>query len=184
MRIGVHQPYLFAYPGYYQLIGSVDKFVFGDDYQYIKGGYINRNFFPRPFTFRLRKHSNYDKIKDLYFFDIEDDKKRFKRVTGLKADKYLDLLKQGDSISVNVARVTRAICDELDIHTPFYFSSDLKHGKFAEGVIDMVKALGGDTYVNAPGGRSLYNQDMFGKITLEFIDTKPSPSILYELCRE
>ena len=182
MRIGVHQPYLFPYKGYFDLIASVDKFVFGDDYQYIKGGYINRNFFPKLFTFRLSKHSNYDKINQVYFKDIEEDKLRFGRVTGLIADKYLRELKQEDSISVNIARVTRKICDDLGIHTPFYFSSDIPHRKFSDGIMDMVKALGGDTYVNAPGGRSLYTQEMFGDIKLEFIDTTPSPSIICDLC--
>ena len=182
MKIAVHQPYLFPYPGYFKLIASVDKFVFGDDYQFIKGGYINRNFFPELFTFRLRKHSNYDKIKDIYFKDIEEDKKIFKRKFNLGVDRFFDELRQEDSISVNIARVTRKICDEMGIKTPFYFTSDIPHRKFSDGIVDIVKSLGGDTYVNAPGGRKLYNQEMFGDIKLDFIRTKPSPSILCKIC--
>jgi hypothetical protein len=45
----------------------------------------------------------------------------------------------------------------------------------------MVKYLGGDTYVNLPGGKKLYNQSMFGDIKLEFIETTPAPSILCEI---
>ncbi len=41
--LGVMQPYLFPYLGYYQLVSAVDKFVFYDDVTFIKGGYINRN---------------------------------------------------------------------------------------------------------------------------------------------
>lgn len=37
------QPYFFPYLGYYQLAGSVDRFVFFDDVAYIKKGFINRN---------------------------------------------------------------------------------------------------------------------------------------------
>jgi hypothetical protein len=37
------QPYLFPYIGYFQLMKAVDVFVFHDDVQYIKAGWVNRN---------------------------------------------------------------------------------------------------------------------------------------------
>ena len=37
------QPYLFPYIGYFQLISASDQFVFYDDVNYIKQGWINRN---------------------------------------------------------------------------------------------------------------------------------------------
>ena len=43
MRLGIMQPYLFPYLGYFQLIGAVDKFVLLNDVQYINRGWINRN---------------------------------------------------------------------------------------------------------------------------------------------
>ena len=43
MRLGIMQPYFFPYIGYFQLIKSVDKFIFYDDVNYINGGWINRN---------------------------------------------------------------------------------------------------------------------------------------------
>jgi hypothetical protein len=178
MRIGINQPYLFPYKGYFDLIASVDKFVLYDDAKYIKGGWINRNYFPELFTFRLRKHSDYAQINQCYFYDIEADKKQFKRKTGINADRYLNELRQDLNLAFNCSRTLRKICDDLAIFTPFYFSSDYPHGKSVQGVLDIVKALGGDTYVNLPGGKSLYNQKQFGDIKLEFIETKPGPSIL------
>ncbi|MDX9930187.1 MAG: WbqC family protein, partial [Bacteroidales bacterium] len=38
------QPYIFPYLGYFQLIQSVDRFVLYDDVNYVKGGWVNRNF--------------------------------------------------------------------------------------------------------------------------------------------
>lgn len=178
MRIGIMQPYLFPYKGYFDLIRSVDKFVVADDYKYIKGGWINRNYFPHLFTFRLKKHSDYIKINQCSFYDIEDDKKLFKRSTRLKADKYLDLMKQEYDLSHNITLTLQEICKTLGIDTPFYFSSQISHSKFVNGILDITKALGGDTYVNLPGGKVLYNQEQFGDIKLEFIETKPEPSIL------
>ena len=43
MIVGVMQPYLFPYLGYYQLVNHCDKFVFYDDVNFITRGYINRN---------------------------------------------------------------------------------------------------------------------------------------------
>ena len=37
------QPYFFPYIGYFQLIAQSDIFVFHDEVQYIKNGWINRN---------------------------------------------------------------------------------------------------------------------------------------------
>lgn len=39
------QPYLFPYLGYFQLLHAVDEFIFLDDVKYIKRGWINRNKF-------------------------------------------------------------------------------------------------------------------------------------------
>ena len=43
MKLAIMQPYFFPYIGYFQLINAVDKFVFYDDVNFIKGGWINRN---------------------------------------------------------------------------------------------------------------------------------------------
>src|SRR3974390_535609 len=46
------QPYLFPYLGYFQLAHAVDRFVFYDDVNYIKNGWINRN----RILYRARPH--------------------------------------------------------------------------------------------------------------------------------
>lgn len=43
MKLEIMQPYFFPYVGYFKLIESVDKFVFYDDVDFIKNGWINRN---------------------------------------------------------------------------------------------------------------------------------------------
>ena len=181
MKIGIHQPYLFPYRGYFELIDAVDAFVLYDDAKYMKGKYINRNYFPDLFTFKLRHHSDYAKINQCYFHDIEADKERFLRKTKLHAEKYLRPLTQEDNLVINIHKTIKLICKELGITTPIYFSSNIPHGKAVQGVLDIVRALGGDTYVNLPGGKSLYTQDMFEEITLEFLETESGDSILCSL---
>ena len=41
--VSMMQPYLFPYLGYFQLIALSDVFVLGDDLQYVKGSWMNRN---------------------------------------------------------------------------------------------------------------------------------------------
>ena len=43
MKLGIMQPYLFPYIGYFQLINYVDSFVLFDDIQFINKGWVNRN---------------------------------------------------------------------------------------------------------------------------------------------
>ena len=43
MKLGIMQPYFFAYMGYYQLINTVDEFIIYDNIKYTKKGWINRN---------------------------------------------------------------------------------------------------------------------------------------------
>src|SRR5690606_22549366 len=42
-KLAIMQPYIFPYIGYFQLIDAVDSFVFYDDVNFIKRGWINRN---------------------------------------------------------------------------------------------------------------------------------------------
>ena len=45
MKLSSMQPYLFPYIGYFQLIEAADVFVIGDSVQYIKNGWVNRNYY-------------------------------------------------------------------------------------------------------------------------------------------
>ena len=62
MKLGIMQPYLFPYIGYFQLINAVDKFIILDDVNFINRGWINRNYIlvngkKNLFTIPLKKAS-------------------------------------------------------------------------------------------------------------------------------
>ena len=62
------------------------------------------------------------------------------------------------------------ICDYLDIHTKLILSSELEKDTslVAEAkVIDIVKRLSGDRYLNAIGGQELYSKEHFADNGLE-----------------
>ncbi|TWO66648.1 WbqC family protein [Caenimonas sedimenti] len=43
MKLALMQPYFFPYLGYFSLLAAVDRFVFYDEVQWIKNGWVNRN---------------------------------------------------------------------------------------------------------------------------------------------
>ena len=43
MKVAIMQPYFFPYLGYFQLIESADNFIFYDDVNFKKKGWVNRN---------------------------------------------------------------------------------------------------------------------------------------------
>lgn len=63
------QPYFVPHLGYFQLIKEVDTIVLTDDYEYSKGGWINRNRIVsqgeiRYLTLPLEAGSDYSKIRE------------------------------------------------------------------------------------------------------------------------
>jgi len=180
-RIAVMQPYLFPYKGYFDLIESVDKFVVYDDAQWIKGGWINRNYFPERFTFSVAKHPRSAKINECYYYNLKADIERFPIKNNLTEYVFMRMA-PNYSVSYNNILALEEVCRHLKIKTPFYVSSDIQHRRGAQGLVDIVNKLGGTTYVNSPGGRDLYTQEQFGDIKLEFIETEVGHSIICECC--
>src|SRR5699024_2218756 len=66
--IAIMQPYFLPYIGYFQLIAAVDRFIFYDDVDFIKNGWINRNRIlingePKYLTIPCKNVSSNKKIK-------------------------------------------------------------------------------------------------------------------------
>jgi hypothetical protein len=192
MKLAIMQPYFFPYLGYFQLVHAVDTFVFYDDVNYIKNGWINRNRLllngePRYFTVPLSGASPFAPI-DATGFDAEDARWKRKmletfRVAYRKAphrDTALGLLEaclglpshligelaRHSVVSVlDLLGVRRAVRDTSRI----YGNGDLKG---PARVVDICRREGASTYVNAPGGRALYDDRMFrpAGIELKFLD--------------
>jgi len=61
----------------------------------------------------------------------------------------------------------------LDLDCEIFFSSQLLQSKEKgqKGVLNLVKAVGGEKYVNPPGGRNLYDPLFFSKngVSLNFL---------------
>lgn len=192
MKVAIMQPYLFPYLGYFQLINAIDTFIFYDDVNFIKGGWINRNRIVVDdnvtfFTVPLAKASSFKKISETeikksafqlwkikFFRTLEQSYKE-----APYCNKVLPLVKEVFEKQQNISSLSKysilAVLEYLRIEKNFVYSSskygnDQKTGE--QRVIDICLKEDATHYYNAIGGKDLYNEKMFHEegIELRFLE--------------
>jgi len=193
LKTAIMQPYFFPYIGYFQLIHSVEQFVIYDDVTYIKNGWINRNRYllngqAKFFTLSLNQASSFIPINQTFILDEKyKTKQKILKTFGMaysKAPFYKTafglieeiIMNTDNNIATYNESSIRKICDYCGIKTSIYVSSKINKNvslKSQDKVIDICKNLCTSTYVNAPGGRSLYNHEIFNDngMELKFLRT-------------
>ena len=187
------QPYLFPYLGYFQLVNTVDVFVFADDVNFKKGGFINRNKIQfnneeRYVTVPCIKRSQNKLINEV---QISAETKGYPenilhtiKLTYSKAPFFTDVFpiiesifnSEVDSISILAAYSVELVSNYLEINVDFRFSSlSFNHTKGQEKsirLINITKELGGTTYINPIGGTNIYNKKFFESqgVKLNFLE--------------
>lgn len=185
--IAIMQPYLFPYLGYFQLIMASDTFVLFDDVNYIKKGYINRNNIllngaAYRFTVPVQNVSQNKKINEHYFSNDTDAILKTFSMAYLKAPYFADVFPIVERALKSSERKVSSVCFDsindilnyLGIEKKIVFSSDIAYDRCASAtdkLIEITKVLGSNYYINAIGGRNLYEYDYFKSkdITLAFI---------------
>ena len=195
-KVAIMQPYIFPYLGYFQLIESVDKFVFYDDVNFIKQGWINRNSIlqngnPITFTIPLKKASSYSKINEVeinlalyqkwenkFWKTISQSYSKAPYFTETKKLLEEVLIEPNSSISELASNSILKVLDYLNISKAISYSSesfsDSKELDKADRIISITKELNSNSYINRMGGKSLYNKDYFkmNGIELNFIENQ------------
>jgi len=188
------QPYIFPYIGYFQLFEVCDIFVSYDDVQYIRRGWINRNRIlfnanSKYITFPVNKAPRNTTI-DRYFFHENIGNEKEKILSTLrqlysKAPFFQsvypcleDILKVNENnVAEFVKNSLKRILDYLGISVEIRRSSHLRFDKSLKGqdrIIAILKALGGNCYINPIGGQDLYSPAEFAanNIDLRFLNCK------------
>ena len=191
MKLGIMQPYFMPYIGYFQLMKAVDKYVVYDDVNYIKGGWANRNHIlingeKEMFTVTLQKASQNKLFNEIVIGD--DFKKLMKTLQmnysrAINFDQTMVLMERiisfpNKQLAVFIANSFREILSYLSVETEILMSSEIPKDNSLRGkdkIIQICEILGADTYYNAVGGKSLYDQEEFREhgITLNFVDSLP-----------
>ncbi|MAP80965.1 MAG: hypothetical protein CL526_07730 [Aequorivita sp.] len=194
MKAAIMQPYIFPYLGYFQLIKAVDAFVFYDDVNFIKRGWINRNKILLNNKEKLISFpcigASQNKLINEVQVDLSD-KQYLKLIQTIeqaynKAPYYKEVYpiieKVFNSSAKNIAELAihsiKIVSEYIGINTEFYVSSEsfgeTKGIDKADRLIAISKNLGSNTYINALGGIELYNKAYFKLKNIELHFLKPS----------
>ena len=192
------QPYFFPYVGYFSLLASVELFVFLDDVNFIKKGWINRNNIllngqSQRITIPCKQISQNKHIRDIEVdFDLKARGKMVKTLEQAysKSPFFQDFFPlvsdfiHSDTTS-NIAELAAnsviLVCDYLDLKVDFKFSSEshahTQNLKGADRLIAIAKEEDASQYHNPPGGRDLYSKEIFENegIPIHFIQNELIP---------
>lgn len=187
MKLAIMQPYLFPYIGYFQLINAVDKFVFYDDVQFIKGGWINRNYIlengkkKHLITLHLDHASPNRRINEIRVKDNSRKLLKTIRMNYIRAP-YFDVVFPiiervvqyaqqkpllSDVASLSILEVSKYLKIETDfVFSSKYYAETLKLGR-VQRLTSICTMEGAKIYTNPFGGRGLYSRDEFIKSGVE-----------------
>lgn len=190
MKIAVMQPYFFPYIGYFQLISAVDKFVFYDDVNFIKNGWINRNRIivnneTVYLTVQLRGASPNKKINEVQFTDNRKKLLKTVHMAYRRAPFYNDvfpLIEQCMNFETNKINELAMfsilkVMEFLSLKTKLEISS-VKYAKYSSlSRVDRLKMIcnsnGANEYINSVGGESLYQKNDFEKSNIKLYFLHP-----------
>ncbi|MHA8065092.1 WbqC family protein [Aquirufa sp. ROCK2-A2] len=181
MSVAIMQPYFFPYLGYFQLVQSVDDFVFYDDVMFIKKGWINRNQILMQdkaflFTIPLFKQSQNKTIREStiswgnefpnkWLVQLQSAYKKAPHYDAVRS--LIDDILQGKPESIADLAISSIVktMAYLGIEKRYYKSSELgvldANWDKADRLIEITKFLGSDHYINAKNGQSLYDKSYF-----------------------
>lgn len=192
MKLAIMQPYFFPYIGYFQLVSAVDRFVFYDDVNFIKGGWINRNRIiingeAKYFNLVMRDASSFKLINSIELDASIEWKKKLLRKLEINYSKapffnevfeiICSIISSSSKLLCDVSKNSvMEICHYLKIKTEFIDSSSIYKNanlKSTSRVIDICKRNNATCYINLIGGLELYDRVEFGtnEIDLKFLLT-------------
>lgn len=178
-RIAIMQPYFFPYGGYYRLFAAADVFVVLDCVQFPRRGWVHRNQLtntngePQWMSLPLVKGDrDSTRICDLKFPEnaqnrMEEQIRCFPYLKTIeKKDPRLAAILADFSVSP-VQYLVRGLewaTECLGISRPILISSSLEIPeslKAQDRIIEIAKRMNAKHYINAPGGRGLYEAGAF-----------------------
>jgi hypothetical protein len=190
-KIAISQSNYIPWRGYFDLINSVDEFIFFDEVQFTRRDWRNRNKIlvnnkPTWLTIPLENKGNYSEIiSNMKVFDvnwkirhIEIIKKNYLKAKHFQEIFYFvnKLYQQINSLYLSDINqfLIKEICFSLNIKTKFKKSSEFKIfniGNYdaTERLVDLCYQSGGSTYVTAPAAKNYLRVDEFKKKDMSVI---------------
>lgn len=191
--VAIMQPYLLPYLGYFHLMRAADTFIILDNVNFIKSGWINRNKIlingkECRFSFPVASVSRNKLINEHHFADLEITVKKFIKTLSQvyrKAPQYemaiatiVNVLNcKQTNVALFLAHQFHVLKEYFGIPCEILLSSDLGIPENLRGqdrIIALCREVGAHRYVNAPGGKALYDRGEFARagIDLRFLKLK------------
>ena len=197
MKLAINQPYFFPYLGYFQLLNQVNAFIFLDDVNYIKRGWINHNVIANPhgeelpFSVPLTKPSQNRHINQTLLSPTYPDWRAKWLLTlhhcyaqALNYSVVMPLLQEvvhGPNLVTIADLAERSIvetCKFLGVTNAFARSSEVpKTCGGEERIIELCKNSSTTHYYNLSGGMSLYHAEVFRRHGIELLFVKGTASL-------
>ena len=175
--VAIMQPYFVPYAGYFRLFAAADVFVAYDCVQFPRRGFVHRNKLTdrqgelRYLTLPLAAAPRDTRIDALAFRDdaaavLHREAHRFPALRNAPATDPLMqwLLSPDRPVADYLVAGLRLCAERLDVGRPIHRSSALGLSSDIRGqdrILAIAKAFGARAYVNAPGGRDLYDPEPF-----------------------
>lgn len=196
-RVAVMQPYFLPYAGYFRLFAAVDEFVVYDCVQFPRRGRVHRTEVPGPMgaaawlTLPLASQPRDTPIHALRFAEGAratldarlDALPWLARAAGPAADEVRARLRAPLDGVLDFLQDTLGMATSLMGFAPaIRRSSSLDIDPSLRGqarVIAIARAVGATHYLNAPGGRALYEAEAFTRagLRLEFLSPYTGPHV-------
>lgn len=187
MKVAIMQPYFYPYAGYFRLLAEADLFVIYDCVQFPRRGWVHRNRLPdqtgQPqwITLPLQKCPQTTRIRDLCFQTCDGTQwwhtqlQRFPQLQALPLQHQQQLCEFDQSVTDYLIQHLRYAATALQIECPMCCSSELDIDptlRAQDRIIAICQALHATQYLNAPGGRDLYDTASFAQAGLQlcFLD--------------
>lgn len=193
-RVAILQSNYIPWKGYFDLIDSVDEFIFYDEMQYTKNDWRNRNKIKSPnglhwLTIPVKQFSLHQKINET---EVADSKWAYKHFQTIKQfygkaacfPEYKNYLEELYAtcdftlLSEINFHFINSLCKVLNIKTKLSWSTDygLIEGK-TERLVDLVMKAGGTEYVSGPAAKDYLEENLFrqAEIKLSWMDYSKYP---------
>ncbi len=193
MKVAIHQPQFFPYPGFFHKVSSADAFVIMDDVQYDKR-FTNRNKILAPqgpmwLTVPIDKADKFSSNMDVRVNNaLPWRAEHWKKITYSYRNsacfhlyrEYLEDLyqRQHDLLFDLNLETTKAVMRWLDIDIPVVRESQLGvTGEGTQRLVNVCRAVGADTYVSGVGGKGYMDEELFRAhgVTLQYQLYEPTP---------
>lgn len=187
LTVAIMQPYFLPYAGYFRLITGSDLFVIYDCVQFPRRGWVHRNKLRDPtgaeqwLTLPLKPAPQDVRIDELAFPDDAGPELArrlqpfgLERATGAAAALLDEVRDVRGRPAEHIERLLATVCASLDAPWNAIRSSSLETPPSFRGqdrILEICRRVGATRYINAPGGRDLYDAAAFAAagVQLQFL---------------